>query len=341
MTTDPAQDARHFTQDQYRLPEAKLGKSRECYRVLSLSGGGYRGLFTARLLARIEASDLLAGEPIGTRFDMIAGTSVGGFIAVALALEVKAQTIYEQLLEWGPGIFPRLFLKAGRKVFSKVVYRAEPLDMAINACFGKSAATRLSSLKKPLMLTAVSWSRGELRLLRSAGLARGEADTCTLLDATRATSAAPAHFPAVKIDMDWCVDGGLVANCPDFHALFEARRQGLPVRMLSVGTAGITRESVPSKIPLRGLTWAKPALDLGIQAQEHLAQAACRRELGDSYLHLNKRPGVDQEKLKNLDCADDDTTIALTNLADSRFKELQDDSMDRQKLDWIISSVRV
>ncbi|HEV3423901.1 MAG TPA: hypothetical protein VG105_08995 [Paraburkholderia sp.] len=61
--------------DQYRLPQAGVPiKPRDCARVLSLSGGGYRGLYTARLLARIEDMDSNKGQPIGSRFDVIAGT---------------------------------------------------------------------------------------------------------------------------------------------------------------------------------------------------------------------------------------------------------------------------
>lgn len=52
------------------------------FRILSLSGGGYRGLFTARILADLEER---IGAPIATRFDLIAGTSIGGILALALA----------------------------------------------------------------------------------------------------------------------------------------------------------------------------------------------------------------------------------------------------------------
>jgi Patatin-like phospholipase len=55
------------------------------FRILSLSGGGYLGLYTAALLARLEQEH---GGPLGRRFDLIAGTSVGGMLALALAFEV-------------------------------------------------------------------------------------------------------------------------------------------------------------------------------------------------------------------------------------------------------------
>lgn len=55
-----------------------------------MSGGGYRGLFTSEILARLEDK---AGKPIGQCFDMIAGTSIGGIIAMGLALGVQQQLV--------------------------------------------------------------------------------------------------------------------------------------------------------------------------------------------------------------------------------------------------------
>jgi hypothetical protein len=59
------------------------------------------------------------------------------------------------------------------------------------------------------------------------------------------------------------------------------------------------------------------------------------------YLHLNQRPGIGQEKLRDLDCADKDTSVALTAPADTRFEALQENQSERQKLDWIVSPVRL
>ena len=59
------------------------------FRILSLAGGGYLGLFTASMLARIEER---VGAPLGRSFDLIAGTSVGGILAIGLAYEVPMRT---------------------------------------------------------------------------------------------------------------------------------------------------------------------------------------------------------------------------------------------------------
>ncbi|WP_425953335.1 patatin-like phospholipase family protein [Ralstonia pseudosolanacearum] len=324
-------------QAQYRVPEGDIAQPPECYRVLSLSGGGFRGLYTARLLSRIEQSQAFGEGPIGSRFDMLAGTSVGGIIAAGLAVGVSAATVYELLAHWGPAIFPKISVRGLKKIFSKKVYSAAPLEKAIEACMNGHARKALNEIDKPLMLTTVSWSLGEIRLLKSRGLARGDASSCTILQAARATSAAPAHFPPIMIEDDWHVDGGLAANCPDVHAMGLAQKRGPQVRMLSVGTTGVTHKSLQSKIPLRGMFWAKPALDLSMQAQERIAQETCRLTLNDRYLHLNSVAQVGHEVLKDLDVANLDTTSALTKLADKRFEELMADPDEVRRLRQILA----
>src|SRR5690625_3930592 len=74
------------------------------FRILSLSGGGYRGLFTARILADLEER---IRAPIATRFDLIAGTSIGGILALALALEVPAKQMVALFEERGDEIFKK------------------------------------------------------------------------------------------------------------------------------------------------------------------------------------------------------------------------------------------
>lgn len=324
------------------LPEGELIDIPQSYRILSLSGGGYRGLFTAQLLARIEAMPEFAGEPIGNRFDMIAGTSVGGLIAVALAHGVKAQRIVEVLEKHGPTIFPEFIGKRWLKLFGRQVYSPGPLEAAIKACVGDAATKPFASISKSLMLTTVSWTAGQLILLRSGQLSQvSNPRVCSILDATCATSAAPAHFPARLIDGDWYVDGGLVANCPDLHALHEGEHLNVPIKMLSIGTAGVTRASTPDAIPQRGVAWAKPALDLGIQAQEKHAQDSCRLRLKQAYLHLNKRPDVDQALIRDLDRATPDITTTLKKLADQRFEELLKSHSEKSALKQIVSPTRI
>jgi uncharacterized protein len=73
------------------------------FQALSLTGGGHRGLFTARVLEVIE-SEMKA--PIGTRFDLTCGTSIGGIVALAVAFEVPMSKVVAVFSEYGVKIFP-------------------------------------------------------------------------------------------------------------------------------------------------------------------------------------------------------------------------------------------
>ncbi len=73
------------------------------FQALALTGGGYRGLFTARALEILEAE---CGEPIGRRFDLLCGTSIGGIVAMAAAFEVPMSKVVRVFADRGPDIFP-------------------------------------------------------------------------------------------------------------------------------------------------------------------------------------------------------------------------------------------
>ena len=72
------------------------------YHVLALSGGGYRGLYTATVLAELEAA---LGRPIASHFDLICGTSAGGMLALGLAAEIPAIELKALFEEQGSRIF--------------------------------------------------------------------------------------------------------------------------------------------------------------------------------------------------------------------------------------------
>jgi patatin-like phospholipase/acyl hydrolase len=79
-------------------------------RVLSLSGGGYLGLYTAAVLAGLEAR---AAEPLARRFDLIAGTSIGA--ALALAFEAPMSRLVSLFIAHGAEVFSGRALPASRR----------------------------------------------------------------------------------------------------------------------------------------------------------------------------------------------------------------------------------
>ena len=77
------------------------------FRILSIDGGGIRGVFPAAYLAELERR-FLGGKPVGRHFDMVAGTSTGGIIALALASGMSAAQALQVYVERGERIFPTL-----------------------------------------------------------------------------------------------------------------------------------------------------------------------------------------------------------------------------------------
>ena len=73
------------------------------FQILSLSGGGFLGLYTAAVLAELEER---SGKRLSESFDLIAGTSIGGIIALGIAAGRSASEIRDAFIQYGPRIFP-------------------------------------------------------------------------------------------------------------------------------------------------------------------------------------------------------------------------------------------
>jgi hypothetical protein len=82
-------------------------------QLLALSGGGYRGLFSAIVLEELEA---FAGKRLTHCFDLIAGTSVGGLLACAIAVEIPVRRVRETLEEHAGAIFPKVRAKKFKQI---------------------------------------------------------------------------------------------------------------------------------------------------------------------------------------------------------------------------------
>jgi len=214
------------------------------FRILSLSGGGYLGLYTAVVLADLEAR---AGEPLGRRFDLIAGTSVGGLLAMALAFEVPMAQIVRLFVERGEEVFSSRRLPGGtvtrlldmtRSVLGPK-YTGEALRRELAKHFGDRT---MGDAQHAVVVPAVDVSRSVTKVFKTPHTQGSLGDEAlSAVDVTLATCAAPAYFPCVKVGERLYADGGLFAVAPDQVALHEAQHfmgaKQAKVRMLAVGTA--------------------------------------------------------------------------------------------------------
>lgn len=261
-------------QDQYQLSAGELdGDAPQQVFILSLSGGGYRGLFSARLLARDPIRvDRRPADRRPVRPDC---RHLGGWHHRhrAGAWRVGQHGFHGAQDPW-PGHLSAAPVQDRAQVAGAVLYRTEPLRDAIHACLTPAqTASALADVPAPLLLTAVDWVSAELRLLGSAATLARDGLGLRVLDAMLATSAAPAHFAPHVAAGHTFVDGGLAANNPDLLALQAARQMwaGAAPRLLGIGTANPLGGGNPQAMPQRGFRWAAPVIELCMHAQERQA----------------------------------------------------------------------
>ena len=115
------------------------------FRILSLDGGGIKGAFTASVLTAIEEE---IGQRIGDYFDLIAGTSTGGILALGLGFRIPAETIRDFYKEMGPLIFPATG-RLGVQGFLRQLFGPKHSDAKLRAAFEKVLGGRKFGSEKP------------------------------------------------------------------------------------------------------------------------------------------------------------------------------------------------
>lgn len=294
--------------------------------ILALSGGGYRGLFGAHLLAKIEKD---FSSSCRDKFQLLAGTSIGGIVASALAVGVPAVDIYGAFKEHGSRIFPEKFLSPARGFFG-AKYAPGVLRGVVAEILGDFSDKPLGDIEAKLLLPTLCVNDSTALMLKSGGLVKDDfSSDISLLEAALATSAAPTYFPSQSIKKRTIVDGGLVANAPDSVALIEALRSICAldkIHMLSIGTCGKAgRKVLGPSIQSGKLGWvAKHGLvDLTLSAQEALSVDMMQTLLRDRYLRIDALASEEEQDVLGLDRADAKATQMLEDLAARAHADLK------------------
>ena len=205
----------------------KLNRMAETFKILSIDGGGFRGLFSSTVLSEVEK----VNGPIAEHFDLLCGTSTGGLIALAIAAGRSAQDVADFYKNWGPKIFPEptLFRKGKRK-FSKVFApnsrnTDKVLKEAIQEIIGDK---KMSEANSYLCIPAVSLIDFSPLVFKTDHAPMLTRDSNGLMkDVAISTSAAPLYFPVATVEHlpgGEFLDGGLWANNPALVGLVEAGR---------------------------------------------------------------------------------------------------------------------
>lgn len=218
------------------------------FRILSLDGGGIRGMLSAHILAALEkklnerwqekhpGKTLDKPLRLANFFDMVAGTSTGGILSCALLTPnpndpgrplFSAEEAIDLYRDNGKLIFAKNL--AGRipllPAFRWSKYTGQSIESILQSRFGDA---RLSDLLLPCLITSYDIEKRRAIFFTSHDARdKGEMYDYYLRDVARCTSAAPTYFPPRQIESlgglkASAIDGGLFANNPTMCAVIEA-----------------------------------------------------------------------------------------------------------------------
>lgn len=229
------------SEDKIEFKEGKQQEnmSNQKFKILSIDGGGIRGIFPAMFLAQYEAKLKAEGKAnwqVYQNFDLICGTSTGGIMAIALSLGIPAKEIYELYYNNAHKIFGN-----GRGFFKSLIkakHEREELEKMIRKIFADAnngTDPRLFDCKKPTLVTIYDLQEGCPRILKSKYHDKFITDYhIPAYQAALATGAAPTFFnpySSYYTDMEDIekpfhnkVDGGVFCNNPTLTAIIEAQK---------------------------------------------------------------------------------------------------------------------
>ncbi|WP_020412261.1 patatin-like phospholipase family protein [Microbulbifer variabilis] len=255
-------------------------------RILSIDGGGIRGILPGQILVSLEHKlRVKSGNPdarIGDFFDLVAGTSTGAILGAAYICPNK-----EGRPKFSAREAVNIYLKEGGKVFDTGIwpylnklrllkeekYSTHELEKILKKYFGK---TKLSKLLKPTCFISYDIKKREQVIFRQhCAIIRDE--DFLVRDLLRGSTAAPTYFEPARIyslpplnKKYILVDGGMVASDPALCAYSEAIKfSGVggikDMIIVSLGTGKQLISYKYKEVKNWGIfNWARPAIDIAL-----------------------------------------------------------------------------
>lgn len=291
----------------FKFPWKKQKETSGERYILSIDGGGIRGIIPAVLLSSMNSYLRSKGDmkPLYSHFDLIAGTSTGALLSLGLAMKdvnvrkeegdecAVTRRVRSGLFGYAdvtdgyiertadPSCFKSLYTDNARKIFSSKnrlfgsvftdKYDSSSLEKFLIGTFGE---VKLSDALVPVMVVSYNSMEGKGEILSSYNSWKDMSAAA----AARASSAAPLYFPPLYTVTPEgkeaaLLDGGVIANNPALMAYEEARKLYPSCRtfhILSLSTArGIYRFN-PKEAPNGVAGWAEPVMKIYPNAQMDL-----------------------------------------------------------------------
>jgi patatin-like phospholipase/acyl hydrolase len=215
------------------------------FKILSLDGGGIRGIYTAHLLDHCMRA--FGGQnPLASYFDMIAGTSTGGIVALGLGLEFPTSDIVSFYRDDGRKIFPPMPKTTWERARHFLRWMRGPaldheqLEKALRRRFRDRL---LGECSTRIVVPAFMMPKTEIAVFKTDHHPDFQNDhTTPIWKVARATAAAPTYLRGLEHQESGriFVDGGVWANNPVMVALVDALSaydlEPDQIRILSIGT---------------------------------------------------------------------------------------------------------
>jgi len=256
------------------------------FKILSIDGGGIRGILPAQILSEVEA-DLCNGNPLSSYFDMITGTSTGGILGIGLAAGIKARNLLAMYLGRGSEIFP----KKGNALLSPLstIHDRGALESIIRETLGNR---KFGEARTRLCIPSL-YNEGEPVMRKTDHHPDYKKDHAReMASVALETSAAPLFLGGYKESEEVFLDGGLFINNPimaavvDALACYEIERN--QIKVLSIG-CGFTPLQFNEKVAKKGAAfWAKNTQRFASHLQSHNALGQVGLLLGrNNILRIN------------------------------------------------------
>lgn len=332
-------------------------------RILSIDGGGIRGILPGVILLEIEKK--LKTETgnqearIADYFDFLAGTSTGGILSLAYLIPGKnnrpkftADDAVNLYLERGDEIFDISFWQKVRSAGGIIdeKYQADNLEETLQDNFGE---TYLNELIKPCIITSYDIRNGKPHFFKQHK-SSNDIFNFKVKDVARATSAAPTYFETARVKNISgspfpLIDGGVFANNPAMVAYSEARTMDFgeikkpaakDMMILSIGTGSTSKQYAYKSAKDWGLAqWVKPLIEIMMSASSqtvhyHLKQIfdTLSTDLKSNYYRL-------EPQVISADAEMDNASIAnMKKLKEDALSYLSKEDIDKE-LDEIVEKL--
>lgn len=318
---------------------AKVPNSTE-FKILSLDGGGIKGLYAAKLLAQIEEK---TGNLLGEHFDMICGTSTGGLLGLGITNKIPCKEMARFYEEHGPLIFPyepwvmRKLRFIGQIGFGSK-YSNVKLKVALKELLGDYKT--MKDANHLMCIPSFNITKGRPSVFKKPFGHYHRDGRFTMMQVALAASAAPTYLPAVTIEGDQFIDGGIFNNNPSLIGYTEAMdhfigenkpcvSEGIIYKSISMLSIGLPGRPIGEKPIISSsksfLKWKEKLVGTAMTGSDYITEYQVKKlvEIGGGYYYRLNPPQLSPSQLKHVDM--DNASKSAINTFNTYGQDVGDD----------------